>query len=183
MKNKELLFRSGPQLSPVQPETVRAATDEPPTACADYSLPQKIPADHYLPPSATSTLPAEETTRSQNLTRAAGRLQEDPGGLTAVRLPQRPPPPALHPLHLGQRGPPPPNLSAAAFPDLPAAFQGSIGGISTNGRPGGGGSNSEAGGDIPQHISFRHQQARRHKYITLMLWQDSHQNRMLTDPY
>jgi hypothetical protein len=111
-----------------------------------YSLPRKISPDHYRPPSPPPSAAAAEETRSQNLTVvAAGRA---PSGHADAMLPL---------LVYPSGGTP--NVS-----DLPAASHqpSLIGGPLANSRPGGGSTlSSVPGSELPQHISFRHQQAQR----------------------
>ncbi len=143
-------FRSGPQLEPTAGSHPVRPGGETPTLPVTYSLPRKISPDHYRPPSPPPSAAPEET-RSQNLTVvAAGRT---PSGHADAMLPL---------LVYPSGGTP--NVS-----DLPAAaYQPSlIGGPLANSRPGGGGSSlsSVPGSELPQQISFRHQQAQRRLYI------------------
>jgi hypothetical protein len=149
-------FRSGPQLEPagshlpVRPVGGGETLTLPVTT---YSLPRKISPDHYRPPSPPPCAAAAEETRSQNLTVvAAGRAPGGHNGLAgASREPADLPPLLVYP----SGGTP--NVS-----DLPAAaYQPSlIGGPLANSRPGGGSTlSSVPGSELPQHISFRHQQA------------------------
>ncbi len=150
-------FRSGPQLEPTGgSHPVRSlGGGETPTLPVTYSLPRKISPDHFRPPSPPPSAAAAEETRSQNLTVvAAGRA---PGGHNAGREPAD-----MLPLLVYPSGGTP-NVS-----DLPAAaYQPSlIGGPLANSRPGGGSTlSSVPGSELPQHISFRHQQAQRRLYI------------------
>jgi hypothetical protein len=142
-----LLIRSGPQLESTRSKPL-PVVEELTTLPAVYTLPQKISIDHYRPPSPPAIV--VEETRSQNLTSVvADRLTEPAAVSTAShqRLNQN----ASHSPLLNMLAAP--TLSAASYPDLPA-YQ--LSPSLTDGRPS---CSSVPGADMPQNISFRHQQA------------------------